>query len=230
MTLFSFLEKTGLDPQKICEEVGIPYAHFQNKENPITIEEEQSLWQVAIQRSNDPNFGLHFGMGFQGHAKGNILIALLLNSPNLEEALKKFVKYHDFLLEEGAEIQLEVKKMTVHLSFHYTPSPPPPLLERHYTDSFLSSIVNLVSHVSDFKVKPEKIYVTYPRPETISEHQTILKAPIKFGYSTNELIFPGNRYKPLSDRPVRRLSKRWKLTYNIESKKEKERKRGRTVS
>ncbi len=62
LMLFSFLEKTGIDPQTICEEVGIPYAHFQNKENRITIEGEQSLWQVAIQRSNDPNFGLHFEM------------------------------------------------------------------------------------------------------------------------------------------------------------------------
>lgn len=187
LMLFSFLEKTGIAPQTICDIVGVPFSHFQNKENQVTLAEEEALWQTAIEQSNDPDFGLHFGMGFQGHAKGNILVALILNSPNLEDALKKVVKYHDFLHEGGSSIQLETKPTTVHLLFHY--SSESSLLTRHFTDSFFASMVQFVSHVSDFKIVPQKIRMAYPQPKAIDVHQSVFRAPLEFNCAQNELIF-----------------------------------------
>jgi len=189
LMLFDYLEAVGIDPEAVCKNVGISFALFQNQNHQVTIKEEEVIWQEAIAQSQDPNFGLHFGKNFQGHAKGHILIALILNSPTIAEALKKMVSYHVLLHgEKMMHLQLKETGDLVSIQCDYYSSNP--TLLRHFSESFFTASVAFILHLSNSSVVPKRINFKHKAPSSdLSEYQRLLKAPVFFNQKHNELIF-----------------------------------------
>lgn len=188
LILFDYLTVQGISPEDVCNKSGVPFDLFGKQNDNVTVKQEEAIWLEALAQSNDPSFGLHFGMNFHGHAKGHILFALISNSPTMAVALKKIVSYHALLHgKKRMVIKLEERDSFVSCQYEYIRTTP--ILTRVFVESFFSGIISLTRHLSNFTIDPEKINFKHQTPVDPSEYLSLLKTPVCFNQLNNELIF-----------------------------------------
>lgn len=188
LILFDYLTVHGITPKDVCIKSGVSFDLFDKQNDKVTVKQEEAIWQEAFEQSNDPNFGLHFGMNFHEHVKGHILFALISNSPTMAVALRKIVSYHALLHgKKRMVLKLEERKSFVSCQYEYIGATP--TLTRVFVESFFSGIMSLTRYLSKSTIVPEQINFKHQAPVDPSEHQSLLKAPICFNQSNNELIF-----------------------------------------
>lgn len=188
LMLFDHLKMLGIDPQAVCQKVGVPFTLFQNQNQQVTSKQGEDIWQEAIVQSRDINFGLHFGKSFQGHAKGHILVALISNSPTMAVALKKIVPYH-VLLHGKSKVHLQITEYEDLISCRCDFKSASPAIVRHFVESFFTAIVAFTRHLSNSSVVPHRINFRHEAPVDLSDHRALLKAPLFFEQKQNELIY-----------------------------------------
>ena len=81
--LIEYASIIGMPVNEICQEVGFNSSIPEDSEDRISIAEYRSIWNAFEQRSQDVNFGLHFGETASDFQRGNILCAVMMNCPNV---------------------------------------------------------------------------------------------------------------------------------------------------
>ncbi len=89
------------EPESLLAAAGIEQQLLERPENRIPLEQQQVLWQLAIERSNSACFGLHFARCIQPTNFG-LLGYMAMNCRTIGECFDAIVKYQ-FLAGQGGE-------------------------------------------------------------------------------------------------------------------------------
>ena len=87
------------EPEALLTEAGIEAGQLDKPENRIPLEQQQNLWQLAVERSRSGAFGLDFARCIQPTSFG-LLGYMAMNCRSIGESIEAVVKYQ-FLAGQG---------------------------------------------------------------------------------------------------------------------------------
>jgi len=183
-SLFTLLEKRGLDPKIILEKEGIDPAILDSPDSRFTIDQMHRLTERARELSGDEFIGLHQGESFI--RMSNILGHLMMNCTNLREALNKYGRYQK-IADETVRSDLTIAKDRASLIIN--------ALDSNYNDAMQMMDFRLSGCYTFFKVLTEadipliEVSFRHDTPEETGEYERIFKCPIKFSSDVNALVF-----------------------------------------
>lgn len=184
--LIGYASKIGIDSNDILNSVGIKKPVLSDSYERIALKKYGLLWKQFLHKSNDPDFGLNFGISGYSIKGGGILSSVLKNCPTLRVALEKLIKYHDlsgelsvFELEEnGHDISIIINPIHSGIEFH-----------RHTAEALLASLYTIVNELSGGNISFLEIRFAHSMPEDVSTHKTIFNSKLLFDQKENRLIF-----------------------------------------
>ena len=147
-----------------------------------------SLWRKIAAMGNDPHPGLSYGVQAAAHyPAGNILLCLMRNCPNVEQALDVFVRYHRIMADEIRPLyrkEAELTRLSWDTSAVGVTLP-------HLSEALLCTYYALFSKLTQGEIRPEKVSFTHTgpdRPEDVKAYGRAFDAPVFFRQDRNELI------------------------------------------
>jgi AraC-like DNA-binding protein len=184
--LIKYASKIGINTEKILIQAGIGNSTLSNSYERIELEKFGILWNEVLIASNDPDFGLNYGISGYSIKGGGILASILKNCPNLGVAIEKLFRYHDL---SGELSQFELAQQGSHISIIVKPFHPGINLRRHSAETILAALFSSLYELSGGNITFLEIHFAHPRPENISSHNAIFKTDLVFGTKLNKLIF-----------------------------------------
>ena len=179
------LETYDVDVAEVFRQAGIDYAKVSDSTSHYYQDALTQLWNLATQQSNDPNFGLKTGLRIHAHSYPTISYSLMA-CKNLQASCERLVRYQQ-LLAEGFQFELQDLGPLVRLGFDILPSSLPPSVQA--SDGMLSSFLNFIGWLTQYKVKPTKATLKRECPKDTSLFDEIFACPIEYQSSGNYLFF-----------------------------------------
>ncbi|MFC2104377.1 AraC family transcriptional regulator [Bacteroidota bacterium] len=184
--LISYTSKIGVDIEDILKGAGIKSSLLRNSYERIDIVKFSFLWNEILQKSNDPDFGLNFGVSGYFFKGGGILASILKNSQTLGDAIEKLIRYHDL----SGEVSLfELEKKGQQVSIIIKPINPGIEFQRHIAEVLISSLFTILKDLSGGNISFKEIHFTHPKPIDVSTHKKIFKTKLIFNQEENKLVF-----------------------------------------
>lgn len=143
------------------------------------------LWSQALDLSRDSNFGLHFGEKIPDYTGGQLLFAIMLNSPSVGRALEKFFKYHR-LLTDLIHPALQIDGDFA--IFRWQSGRTGLSLERHQTEAAVALLVSISRRVAPHPPRIIRLSFQHPAPTDTSEYYRLFRIQPLFNQSANTLI------------------------------------------
>lgn len=144
-----------------------------------------SIWQAAVQLTNDPGLGLHIAEKIQPGEFG-VLDYTLRTSGTLGAGFSRLSRYHR-LFHDAAEVKLEVVREHFILSHRL---PLPGGAPRQVSEFIIAAWLTASRQATGVECTPEQVYFPHPAPPDTSEHQRVFGCPVKFGHWRSELVLP----------------------------------------
>ncbi len=183
--LAAFLEKKGLDIQKICTAAGIDVSVLTKDDDRIAAEPFLQIWDQAERQAGDDNFGLHFGRDLAAdYLRGNILISMMANCATVGSAVKIFCKYH-LLMEDAVLPKMTMDDQAVILWWEFFI--PGVKIPRQHAESLLCALTEILRAISENRINPKQVCFSHSSPPDIKEHQAIFKTRLLFDQPKNAL-------------------------------------------
>lgn len=172
--LSAILSKAGIDPAILSQSHRrIPSVKF------------GLLWDEMERASQDPNFGLHMGELRCALPWGHVLLAAIMNSATVGQAIERTCRYHDIMSDiVRPTLTLQADKAAVGLS---TPRPGF-RLHRQHVESIFSAVVSILRLLAKERFSCEMHFV-HQRPDDVTEHTRILGPSVLFGRPADLLLF-----------------------------------------
>lgn len=180
--LMRYASGMGIDPAFAAATIG---PALNDPGTRIPIKQLALVWRDAVQRSGDPNFGLHLGEAADALSPGSILFTVMLNCAIVESALKKLARYHA-LVTDFVQLHLHRHGDRAFYTWETVDTEMPP--DRHYTEAVICNLVFSLRRLTQDNVQPVEIHFTHACPEDLAEHRRILACPLVFGCPENGLI------------------------------------------
>lgn len=184
--LIKYIAGLGLDPDIICGEAELDPLTLANGDGRVSDRRFQAIWEAALAKSGDKNFGLNFGeevaRNFPG---GHILYNVMMNCPTFGDAAEKFIQYNS-LMSDAVQPRMGHEGNIVYFTF--TNSNSKYRIPRHISEALFSSYVHIFRHLTENRIKLVEVRFKHPRPEDIARHIRIFQAPLLFEQPSDELI------------------------------------------
>jgi AraC-like DNA-binding protein len=184
--LLEYIGKIGIDPHKLCESAGIALPRLKDMDDRIGADRFGALWDAAVKKAGDPDFGLHcmkdVAHNFPG---GHILFSVVLNCPTVEKAMQKFFQYHD-LMNDVVKPKMELDNDVFYVTWDLFD--PAIRLPRHICEALLSVYFYILRNLTQNKVELVEVRFAHRQPEDITEHQNIFQVPLRFEQPRNEIV------------------------------------------
>jgi len=185
--LLKYIAREGFDPSQILDDVGIHSSIVEDNDARISIHHFASIWQAALEKTEDHNFGLHFGKELaDNYTGGHILFNVMKNCPTVGAAFEKFCQYHN-LMADAIQPKMETERDIVCLTWEV--SDPEIRIPRHISEALIATYVYLLRHITENRLKLIEARFQHPHPGDIHEHKAIIGAPLVFDQLKNELVF-----------------------------------------
>jgi len=175
-----------VDQKELLRATDIDPGTLENPDTRISGDRLYRLWKKAESLSNDPHFGLHMGESMKGNPGGNLLFALMMNSPTVHDALDKFCRYH-CIMNDAIQPVLDIEADEAGLSWQMNSSWTDP--SRHFSELMLSIFQSILNHLAGRMLKPIAVCFRHAQPEDIHVHQKIFPSAILFNQKKDELLF-----------------------------------------
>jgi AraC-like DNA-binding protein len=186
---------TGINTQGIIETAGLTSEILDDPDARIPLGCLATIWKELTSETKDPDFGLHVGASMHDYPGGNLLFSVMMNCPTVGDALDKFCRYHN-LMVDAIQPKMEVEGMFIRLSW-VTPGPPLST-SRHISEMLLSVFNAMLNHLIEHPFHPAEVRFMHACPQDIREHQRIFQAPLFFEQPRDELVIEKHHLeKPL---------------------------------
>lgn len=179
------LRRTGCDPDRICEAVGLRPADLEDPDASIPLQPYLAFLDRAARESGDDCFGLRFGAGFDP-ANYGALGFLAINSPTIGAALAKGARYLG-VMRDNCRVFLEVEGGMARLRYQLSAASVG--LRRQDAEMALGRVCGGIRKIMRRNWSPREVLFEHPAPPDISPHREILGAEVRFGQPLNALIF-----------------------------------------
>src|SRR5262249_23485415 len=146
----------------------------------------ERLARHAARSTCDSAFGLHMAEVAVAEPRHNLPASLyyaLRNSPTLEEAGRRFIRYSS-LVHELVELRLDASENPMRFSYRMSRGLPRSCItaERILGTACLWARLHVGADIA-----PRQVRFSHPRPESISEHQRIFLTEPRFEQDVDEL-------------------------------------------
>ncbi len=185
-SLLRFAEKSGLSREQLCEEIGLSKDMLEETNVRIPLSKLNALWEALAAASHDPNLGLHIGLSTAKASTGHVLSTVLMNSPDVASALKKFCRYHR-LMTDYLKIDLEEQQKEAALSLAVYDNTVN--ICHHQTEAILLLLLSALMLVSSKKAKLLQAQFTHNAPSDTSEHHRLFGCKLVFASDCNQIVF-----------------------------------------
>ena len=183
--IMNHAEMIGLNPEQVYQAVGFDPSILEKTGIRISVDQFIAIWDALEENSSDPDLGLHLGEKiflFPGH----IIFLLVMNAPTIQDAIEILCRYFNLLTDIISPF-FRTKKNTAEIlnQVHTTDY----AASRHANEGLLAAYAAILARISQNKIRFDGAYFSHPRPEDISEHQRIFRAPLFFDQMENKLVF-----------------------------------------
>ena len=159
--LLDTLQLLGVaDPTELLVQVGIDPAQLARPENRLPFDQQQQLWSLAVARTGDPAFGLHFARCIQPTGFG-LVGYMVMNCSCISESLEAAVKYQ-FLAGQGGEFALQRRGSKTAL--RYTPVNPDQPVTWHRVVAMLAANVSFGRWLVGEAFRPDRVTFCHEAP------------------------------------------------------------------
>lgn len=184
----------GLDKNELLTDAGIDEKTLANPDSRIGISKMVRLWEVAVEKSGDPCFGLRvvrYLHPITFHALGPALLA----SQNLHEALARLCRVYQIISDE---VEVRIDGLIDATALCFTPFPGQPLPVGASVDAFMAVAISYARMLDDEFLNPIKVDFMHASVKGMEKFAELFRAPVYFSQSDNRILFKnGEVYKPL---------------------------------
>lgn len=186
LTILGFAASVGVSPPEILGAVGLDPALLSNPDGYLLQAQEMRIWDEAVRRTGDPDFGLHLAEWVAQVPEDHfdVLTFAVRSSPTLGAHYRLAGRYIR-LIHEGVYLTLEEEGEVGRLVHGHTPEQIGP---RHPVEGILALALLLGRQTVGEDLAPLEVRFAHARPERVSEHERVFRAPVYYGCSRNELV------------------------------------------
>ena len=185
--LLKYIEKAGFDPIGICSDIGADISILADNVERVPDKLFRSVWDEAVKRTNDQNFGLHFGKEIAyNYPGGHVLFTAMVNCPTVSDALERFIRYNTLMVQNVIQPKMAMHQDHVHISWDALNRDVK--IGRHISEALLSSYMYMFRHVTDDNLNLVEVRFKHSEPADTHEHDKIFGAPLLFEKAANELV------------------------------------------
>ncbi|MFD2671722.1 AraC family transcriptional regulator [Marinicrinis sediminis] len=178
------ITRYGQDTQLFCEQVGFDLDLLHDAEARISGERYEQLMYQAADFLDDDHFGLHQGQ-LTDMADLGILGYVMMHSGTIGESLIAYRRYNDILCS-GFNLNWQIEGDEVRLRF-YSENPIKPM-SRHCTEDMVSSIYQMIGHLSNRRIQVRALTFQHSAPDHRSLYESIFGVTPLFEQETNEML------------------------------------------
>lgn len=180
-------EVFGVKPDELCRPAKLDAAALEDVHRRIPFSQFIGLYQRAANLTGDEAFGLHVGERNNPKSYG-MLGYVSINSRTVGEALNRLIRFQQ-IRTDAYKFSLEIVGTNAHLVYIYQTNDAAPEARRHESEETLCSIIEFGRLMTGSDWIPREVHFEHARPQNISEHQRIFRAPVLFGKPNTRLIF-----------------------------------------
>lgn len=186
LTILGFASSVGVSPPEILGAVGLDPALLSDPDGYLLRGQELRLWDEAVRRTGDPDFGLHLAEWVARVPEDHfdVLTFAVRSSPTLSAHYRLAGRYMR-LIHEGVYLTLEEKGDEGRLVHGHSPEQIGP---RHPVEGMLALALLLGRQTVGEDLVPREVRFAHARPEQVSEQERVFRAPVYYGCSRNELV------------------------------------------
>jgi AraC-like DNA-binding protein len=175
----------GVEPEDLYRAVNFDPALLANPDNRIPFSQFVAFYEQGARLTGDDAFGLHIGERAEPELF-DVLGYVVINSPTFGEALNRLIRYHSIWCD-GAFYSLDINGPRARLTYEYADGIT--AVRRHDSEMTLSILVNFARRGTGVDWSPHEVSFQHPKPQSITEHQRIFRAQVRFNRPINELVF-----------------------------------------
>jgi hypothetical protein len=183
--LLRYASEIGVDPDEILKVVDLEPSIIEDAEARIPVKQSNAIWEEIALQAEDQDLGLHFGEVAPDFIGGHVLFLVMMNCPTVERAIEKVARYHG-LLSDFLQLRLTQQGNYAYLSWE--PVPTDIELDRHHSESVAATLVSVLRGLTEDSIHLIEARFNHPRPKDTTEHRRVLRCPVVFGRSKNELV------------------------------------------
>lgn len=172
-----------INSRDLCDAVGLDPRRLGDPDARLSVAQLIALYEAAARMTKDNDFGLHVAVRTSLRAFG-VLGYILLNSPTVELALERLIRYLP-IWTDGGRFTLHREGSTVHLIWQYAGAFATEC--RHDCEMTLLSVLKVSPLWA--RSQPREVRFQHPSPKNIGEHKRLFRAPVCFRAPQNEIIF-----------------------------------------
>jgi len=180
--LLDYAKSIGLGLNKIYNTADFNSDILNNKSARIPLGDYLEIWDLIVEKSDDKYFGLHFSRVTQGCFGGHVLCAVMMNSPNVGEALNRFIRYYKLLSDIITPI-VEGKNGLTHLSWKFNHTFK---IDDHLSHSLLIMFQSILQCLGTTNIK-ETRFIHSP-PVELTKYQNIFKGRLHFNQKEYAIV------------------------------------------
>ena len=183
--ILSAAAEAGVEPGEVLHAVQINPVLLASPERRIPYARYVAMGKYAADRTGDDDFGLHVAEGALARMF-DVLGYACMASLTVGEALERMVRYYE-IWSDGGAYGLRAEGSRVHLTYAIRDS----LVRecRHECEMSFATPVLLCRQMTGTRLVPEVVGFHHPPPGNSSEHERIFRAPVRFNWPVNELVF-----------------------------------------
>jgi len=181
--LISLLQKKGMELDEICQSIGLQNFNLQDPDMRITLRQCLMLWQLAVDRTENPSLGLDL-FSHYGDSQMHFVTHIVMLCNNLRAALRHWARFARLVCEtdrfefrEGKDyggihyINTSVAHQNRWMSEHYT------VQCYHYIKKFTGK-----------RIKLQEVRYAHADPGYRKKYEEIFQAEVKFKQPDTGLV------------------------------------------
>lgn len=178
----------GLEIPDLCRAIGLAPEALQDPDSFVSPAMAEQAWRVCLNRTGDPDLGLHSGEHIHPSMLG-VLGFAMLSCPDLGSAFDRLARYWNLMSDasivvvhrEGERARLELALVDLPGNFLRT--------LRHPVESSLSAALSMVRGLAGRPLPLLEVTFAHPAPAVTVEHRRIFGRDPSFSAETNALTF-----------------------------------------
>jgi AraC-like DNA-binding protein len=205
--LLEAIEATGTKADRVFRALNVSPSLLTNRDGYIPCELFARLLEEAARATGDDCFGLHFGERFNPKDIG-ALAYVVLNSATVALADEQVARYLK-IYNQAARVSLTVDGKRALMSYVLAGLGFPARQQNEYG---MAVRLNTIRMMVGSRWAPLEVQFAHPKPENISEHERIFRAPVLFDFPTNSLVTDSDFLDcrvPAADPALYRIIKRY---------------------
>src|SRR5262245_54802439 len=183
--IVTHLERQGHDPGELLRGAGLSLAELTSPGARVPHERVMRFWELAVERSGDPQLGLHVAQHVEPGVM-DLIEYLARCSRTLGEALTRTSAYFR-LLHDRVEFQVErdgeqaILRNLVPPGLAATPA---------YVEKALGSSIVMARRMTRQALPVDAVYFRHPAPEETAEYREVFQGPVTFSAPVDAVLIP----------------------------------------